>query len=163
MFEYVFVFVTNSFRVSTLLKVLTFGLMYYLQKNRLAVKQSHITRPPVPQDSPRQSPSRSIPNVTGRRTRCPVPASAWDLAMPRSAHLINGEDVSISTPIRKYCTAANFPTTVPIRFPGSKHQAANSIRAHNTSSCEISAPKNSSRFVSLQKEPQDRTLFLFLF
>ena len=54
-----------------------------------------------------------------RHTRCRVPASAWQLTMPRSAHFINSEHVSFRPPLVS-CESSvpllTFPLLCPLYF-----------------------------------------------
>ena len=87
----------------------------------------------------------------------------YDLAIPFSAHLINGDVAMISTcasTLWYYCTAANFPDTVLARFTfDSRHHAAKSIKAQVISSGDVSLHKQTSlELINLQKTHQDRKL-----
>ena len=88
-------------------------------------------------------------------------ARFYDLAIPFSAHLINGDVAMISTcasTLWYYCTAANFPDMVLGRFSfDSIHHAAKSIKAQLISSGDVSLRKqNLSELINLQKTDQDR-------
>ena len=88
-------------------------------------------------------------------------ARFYDLAIPFSAHLINGDVAMISTcasTLWYYCTVANFPDMVLARFPfDSTHHAAKSIKAQLISSSDVSICKrNLSELINLQKTDQDR-------
>ena len=88
-------------------------------------------------------------------------ARFYDLAIPFSAHLINGDVAMISTcasTLWYYCTAANFPDMALSRFPfDSMHHAAKSIKAQLISSGDVSIRKrNLSELINLQKTDQDR-------
>ena len=88
-------------------------------------------------------------------------ARFYDLAIPFSAHLINGDVAVISTcasTLWYYCTAVNFPDMVLGRFPfDSIHYAAKSIKAQLISSGDVSLRKqNLSELINLQKTDQDR-------
>ena len=82
-------------------------------------------------------------------------ARFYDLAIPFSAHLINGDVTMISTcasTVWYYCTAEIFPDMVLARFPfDSIHHAAKSIKAQLISSGDVFLRKQTYRSSSTYK------------
>ena len=82
-------------------------------------------------------------------------ARFYDLAIPFSAHLINGDVAMISTcalTLWCNCTAAKFPDMVLARFPfDSIHHTAKLIKAQLISSSDVSLRKQTYRSSSTYK------------
>ena len=88
-------------------------------------------------------------------------APFYDLAIPFSAHLINGDVVMIFTcasTLWYYCTAAIFFDMVLARFPfETRHHAAKSVKAQLISSGDVSFhQQNLSEPINPQNTHQDR-------
>ena len=91
-----------------------------------------------------------------------VCARFYDLAIPFSAHLINGDVAMISTcasTLWYYCTAANFPDMVLARFPvDSIHHAAKLIKAQLISSGDVSLRKQTYRSSTYKRRTKIETI-----